>query len=580
VGRSIAKLPSVSTLRDFQQTLKARTYDAWARGARNVMVVAPTGGGKTVLFCNIVAELALPTVLISHRQELVGQAALALNREGVPHGIVAPKAIQQQIITLEQETHGRSFYSPRASVRVAGVHTLVGHDTRDPWLKQVGLVVQDEGHHVANDNIWMRAQAMFPAARGLLVTAHAIRADGRGLGRGADGVVDELIVGPCAREIINRGFLCDYRLIAPPSDTHYDDIEVGPAGDMNYKQVRARVHQSKTIVGDVVKHYLDFAAGKLGITFAVDIEAATELAAKYRSEGIPAEIITAKTPLAIRGQLMRRFRRRELLQLVSVDVLGEGVDVPAVEVVSMARPTASFQLYSQQFGRALRIMLTDQQNATWNDRTDGERLAEIATSVKPKAIIIDHVENYVRHGLPDVERRYSLARQEKRSRKQPTDAIPLKYCVNPLCLLPYEATKSVCPKCGTPRPAPARRGSPEEVDGNCFELDPEVLHAMRVEQAKVDGPAPTTGAGVIANSIRANHRARQEAQTELRRVMALWGGWQESQGRDGPEIQRRFFYKYGRDVLSAQVLGVTDADDLRGRIEAELSQANIVEQSI
>lgn len=566
-------------LRDFQQELKGRTYDAWARGARVVMLVAPTGGGKTVLFCDIVADLNLATVLISHRQELVGQAALALNREQVPHAIIAPDPIQRQIITLEQELHGRSFWSPRAPVRVAGVDTLINHDPADPWLKLVGLLVGDEGHHFANDNKWVKAAGMFPSARGLLVTAHAIRADGRGLGRKADGIVDELVVGPCAREIINRGFLCDYRLIAPPSDIHVEDIEIGDSGDYNQKKVRAAVHSSKTIVGDVVHHYMKFAAGKLGITFAVDIEAAAELAAKYRSEGIPAEIITAKTPLFVRGQLMRQFRARQILQLVSVDVLGEGVDVPAVEVVSMARPTASFQLYSQQFGRALRLMLTDQQNATWNDRTDAQRLAEIAASVKPKAIIIDHVQNYVRHGLPDVERKYTLDRAPRKSRKAKSDEIPLRYCTNEDCLEPYEATLSKCPNCGTPKPPPQRRGTPEEVDGNCFELDPEVLHAMRVEQAKVDGPAriPVGAAHVVIASIHKQHNARRDAQHELRKVMGLWGGWQHhALKRDPAEVQRRFFFKFGRDVLSAQVLGPNEAEDLRTRIAEDLANNNVV----
>ncbi len=567
-------------LRDFQQTLKQQTYDAWNRGARNVMVVAPTGGGKTVLFCNIVAELNTPTVLISHRQELVGQAALALNREQVPHGIIAPKTIQQQIITLEQELFGRSFFSPRAPVRVAGVQTLINHDPADPWLRQVGLVVQDEGHHVANDNVWMRAQSLFPSARGLLVTAHALRADGRGLGRPphGDGLVDELIVGPCCRDLINRGFLSDYRLIAPPSDVHMDDEDIGASGEYKQDRVRKRVHESKTIVGDVVEHYLKFGAGKLWITFAVDVEAATELAAEYNAKGVPAEIITAKTPLAVRGQLMRRFRRRELLQLVSVDVLGEGVDVPAVEGISMARPTASFQLYGQQFGRPLRLMLTDEQNATWNDRTDAQRLAEIATSVKPKAIIIDHVENYVHHGLPDVARNYTLARAERRSRKKKSDEIPLRYCTNPDCLEPYEVTLSVCPNCGIPRPAPARRGTPEEVDGNCFELDPAVLHAMRLEQAKVDGPPriPAGVAPVVVASIHKNHNARREAQHELRQAMALWAGWRVHVGRQPEEVQREFFHRFGRDVLSAQVLGSTEAEELRERIAGDLTANNVV----
>lgn len=543
------------------------------------MMVSPTGSGKTVILSAILRELDAPACAIAHRQELIGQLALSLNREEIPHGIVAPKAIQQQIVTLEQELHGRSFYSPRAQTRVASVNTLPNFNATDPWLKQVQTVIVDEGHHVLGENVWGRAMAMFPAARGLFPTAHAIRGDGKGLGRGpsGDGLVDELVIGPCARDLINRGFLADYRLIAPPSDIHVEDIEVGGSGEYNQKKVRARVHESKTIVGDVVHHYRKFFDGALGITFSVDIEAATELAARYRSEGIPAEIITAKTPLAVRSQLMRQFRKRQIIQLVSVDVLSEGVDVPAVEVVSMARPTASFQLYSQQFGRALRLMLTDQQNATWNGRTDQQRLAEIATSVKPKAGVIDHVENYRRHGLPDVERQYSLNRAARKSKKDKSDDIPLRYCVNPECLQPYEATLNKCPRCGTLRPAPMRRSTPEEVDGNCFELDPEVLHAMRKEQAKVDGPAPTSGNDVVARSIYNNHVGRQEAQAGLRKAMALWAGWQASKGRDGPEVQRTFFHKYGRDVMSAQVLGARDAEKLRERIAAELATHNIVE---
>jgi superfamily II DNA or RNA helicase len=352
---------------------------------------------------------------------------------------------------------------------------------------------------------------------------------------------------------------------------------VGDSGDYNQKKLRLAVHESKTIVGDVVAHYLKFAAGKLGITFAVDIEAATELASRYRAEGVPAEIITAKTPLSVRGQLMRQFRKRQILQLVSVDVLGEGVDVPAVEVVSMARPTASFQLYSQQFGRALRLMLTDEQNRTWNDRSDAQRLAEIASSVKPRAIVIDHVENYLRHGLPDVLRQYTLDRAERRARKKRPDEIPLRYCVNPDCYQPYLAVLSVCPNCGTPRPAPSKRSTPDEVEGACVELDPAVLDAMRREQARIDGPAriPVGAAPVVVNSIHKQHQARQDAQRDLRDAMSLWAGWQQSRGLDQAAIQRTFYYRYGRDVMSAQILGATDASTLAAEIARDLQENNV-----
>lgn len=571
-------------LRDFQGKLKNDIYQAWHAGARNVMGVMATGGGKTVVFSDIVREFDQPSALISHRQELVGQAALAVNREEVPHGIIAPTPIQKLIVQLEMEMHGRSFYDPRAPVRVAGVDTLLNHDTKDRWLAQVGLIVQDEGHHVLDDNKWGRAMGMFSKnARGLFMTAHAVRADGKGLGRApmGEGLVDALVLGPHGRELINRGFLCDYRLIVPPSDIDVSQVPISAGGDYSPEKLRQAVHRSKTIVGDVVKHYMRFAAGKLGITFAVDIEAAVEIAAAYRAQGIPAEIITAKTPLNVRGALMRQFRARQLLQLVSVDVLGEGVDVPAVEVVSMARHTASFQLYAQQFGRALRIMVTDQQNREWGGYTDAQRLALIRASVKPKAIIIDHVQNYDRLGLPDVEQTYTLAKRERRSRGKVEDAIPLRPCLNELCaayLQPYPIVLPGCPECGF-KPAPQRRGTPEQVEGDLVELDPLVLQALRGEIARIDAPAtiPYGADHVVGLSVRKRHVERQEAQAALRSAWQLWQGWQEHMGRGEREGYQRFYFKFGVDVATAHTLGVKDAAELEARIRADLLMNNIVE---
>jgi len=42
------------------------------------------------------------------------------------------------------------------------------------------------------------------------------------------------------------------------------------------------------------------------------------------------------------------------MNLVNCDLFGEGFDAPAVEGVIMLRPTQSYSLYKQQFGRMLR----------------------------------------------------------------------------------------------------------------------------------------------------------------------------------------------------------------------------------
>lgn len=568
-------------LHDFQRVAKADIYNAWSEGAYNVMPVMPTGSGKTVLFCDIVREYQRPAVLISHRQELVGQAALALNRERVEHAIIAPKKVVQQIIALEHELQGYSTYNSRAQVRAAGVDTIIRHDAKDRWYSQVGLVVQDEGHHVQDENKWGRAQLLFPNGRGLFPTAHAVRADGCGLGRGQGGLVDKLVIGPYGRQLINRGFLTDYRIVCVGTDIDFSDVPVGPSGEFNMPKLRAATHKSNQIVGDVVREYLRFAPGKLGITFAVDIEEATKLRDAYHAAGVPAEVITAKTPLTVRGALMRKFRARQILQLVSVDCLGEGVDVPAIEVVSLARKTASWQLLCQQVGRSLRVMVEDGYLQHWGEYTDAERLAIIAASVKPKAIIIDHVGNIIWHaktrGLFDTEQSYSLLKSTAESRGK-TDAIPLQRCLNPECFHPFERYLLKCPRCGW-APTVAGRGSPELVEGDLVELDPMVLQALRGEVDRVNGPVivPANADAAMRRGILRNHHDRYKQQQSLQRYLMLWGGWQVKRGLNIREAQKLFYIRYGIDVMSAQTLGVTAAAELEARIFTELQRHNVYE---
>lgn len=559
-------------LRDFQGLIVGDVITAWDEGAANVMMVSPTGSGKTVMLCDIIQRLCVPTAVIAHRQEILAQLALALNRERVPHSIISPNTIVRQIIAAEMQLHGRTSYSPHAQIKVAGVNTLVRKDpAADPWFDRVQLTVIDEGHHVLKDNIWGRAFAMFPNARGLLPTAHAVRGDGMGLGRNADGIVDRIVVGPSGRDLIDRGFLSDYRVCCPRSDLDLASVHVGASGEYNYKEVRAAVHASSTITGDIVASYLKFAPGKLGITFAVDIESATDLAREYQRNGVPAEIITGETPLNIRAGLMHQFRERRILQMVAVEVLSEGVDVPAVEVISMGRPTNSFQLFGQMCGRPLRLDISPELGAVWNNFTDAERLAHIAASRKPRALIIDHVQNTLRHGLPDVPREYSLNRREKSARGK-SDAPMLRSCVE--CLQPFPRYLTACEHCGHPV-TPGGRGSPEAVEGDMVLLDDAILVAMRKEIARIDGPVRIPD-GAPASTVLRNHMDRQVAQIALRKTIGLYGALMVHEGHDFRVGQKKFWFQFGVDVMSAQALNRADADALRERIQTHLDKRGVV----
>lgn len=563
--------------RPYQSALVEGIRAAWASGARNTLAVLPTGGGKTVVFSGILADESEPTCAIAHRQELVGQMSVSLARCGVVHRIIAPQSVIRRIVKMHVTEAGASFYDPNAACAVAGVDTLVRKtDELSAWLHRVTLWVVDEAHHLLQKNKWGKAAAMFPNARGLGVTATPIRASGEGLGSHADGLFDDMVIGPSMRELINDGWLTDYRIFAPQSDVDLSDVDVSQAtGDYNPKKLKAAIRKSH-IIGDVVDHYQRIASGKLGVTFASDVETATDIAFQFNQAGVRAEVVSAKTPDSVRAEIMARYRRREIVMLVNVDLFGEGFDLPAIEVVVMARPTESFALYCQQFGRSLRLMLD---GPTPEDRD--ERLSAISASGKPRAIVIDHVGNVIRHGLPDAAREWTLDARDHKSREAPDDVIPLRACLNVTCMQVYERIHPSCPYCGH-HPIPASRSAPEFVDGDLFELDPETLAAMRGEVEKVDMSPADYRAELAANHCPTigqhahvkRHMERQEAQQALRASMAWWAGYHKSHGRSDAESYRRFYHTFGVDALSAQALGTADALILAERINNAIVRMN------
>ncbi len=534
--------------------MKHEIYDSWNSGNRNVLGVLATGGGKTVMFSDIIKEMNRPTIAIAHRQELVTQISVSLARFEIYHNIIAPPKIVKFIATRHSKLLGRSFFHPNALTAVAGVDTLLRRDLGS-WPSQVQLQIQDEAHHIIKGNKWGKASNLFPNALGLGVTATPLRADGKGLGAHADGLFHSMIEGPSMRELINMGFLTDYRIYCPESDIDLSTVDVSSdTGDFNANQLRTAAHKSH-IVGDVVEQYIRIASGLQGVTFAVDVETATKIAANFRERGVPAEVVSAKTPDHLRTAIVDRFERRELMQLVNVDLFGEGFDLPAMEVVSMARPTASYGLYVQQFGRPLRIK-------------DGKTIA----------IIIDHVGNVVRHnGPPDVPRTWSLNARERGSRaKREETQIPLTTCLNKTCMQPYERVLSACPFCGQ-KPVPAGRSKPEQVDGDLFEMSPEALQKLRGETV-VESPEDLKkrmtymGAeGVVLNSALKNRNNLIEARTTITDVINNWGAIVMMSGVSQAEAYKRFYFKFKTDVISAQTLGCKETEALIERIQNDTS---------
>lgn len=532
-------------------------YQAWNQGAQNVVGRADTGFGKTVCLGQLVEQNQGGACVMAHRQELVGQISLMLGKYGIRHNIIAADATVRSIAAAHVAELGTCYYQPSAPVAVAGVDTLVRREIPAQWAAQVSLVIPDEGHHVVRGNKWADAMALFPSARGFLPTATPARADGKGLGRHADGLADAMVEAPPMRWLIDQGFLTDYRIICRESDLTMVGEEVSASGDWSPTKLKKAAEKSR-IVGDLVSNYLQFGRGLLNIAFTTDTETAAKTTAAYRSAGVRAECLTGKTRDHLRRDILRRFSRREIEVIVAVDIISEGFDLPAIECVQFGRPTESLGLYMQQFGRALRPM-----------------------PGKQKALIIDHVGNVVRHLPPDRPRVWSLDRREARgAARKADDAIPMRVCV--ACFEPYEAIYRECPHCGH-YPEPAARSGPKHVDGDLGEMDPHTLAALRGQVAFADRTMAeekdrltATGlhhAGVMGNV--AAHANTLAARAGLRAAMADWGGVWHARGETDSMIQRRFYHAFGGvDVLTALTLSRRETEALTERIRNALSRGN------
>lgn len=548
----------IPTLRPYQEKLVKDTYQQWDAGKQFVAMVSSTGSGKSMTLTAIVAkerDRGQYVLVLAHRQELITQLSDTMGRMEIRHQVIAANKVVRFAAKQSMENHGVNYVDPNARVMVASVQSM--REAKIADLAKLGnklTVVQDEFHHATKKSkTWggVLTPLLNAGARGLGPTATPCRADGQGLSRETDGYADVIVEGPSMRWLIDNGYLSQYKIYCPPTDLRLDNVETSKTtGDYKEKELKAEIGRSH-IVGDIVSHYLKICPGKRGITFTVGVDTAEEVAEEYRKRGVPAIALSGRNADEERVQAIRDLKSGKILQIVNDSLIGEGVDIPAVEVVSFARPTQSYALYAQMFGRALRPF-------------EG----------KSHAIIIDAVSNVMRHGLPDAPREWSLDRRQRRTGKSEPSTV--RVCT--ACAAVYERFLDACPDCGEPVPKPADRSGPMQVDGDLYELDPDVLAQMRNE---VVGARETPEAmrnrltamnvppaGVMANVKRQSERL--EVLGRLDGLMATIAGYWRHDGMSDKEIFRKFFLTYHVDWLSAQGLKKDDALTLMEKIQNDV----------
>lgn len=431
-------------LRDYQYALLQRAASAMRQGYRRVLIVLPTGGGKTVLAgeaLKCAQGLGFGGQFLVHRKELIDQTSRSFDRMGLEHGFIAS---------------GRPM-DLSASVMLAGAQTLVNRlDVALP----PNLIIADEAHHAVAET-WSSIFQAYPDSFVLGLTATPQRLDGKGL----DGQFDIMIVGPSVAELMARGFLSPFDYYAP---TLPDMTGVTTDG-----QAEAIMDRPE-LIGDMVEHYLRLAKGQPGLVFAHSIEHSKHLVDAYRAEGVRAAHMDGDMTSAERERVDAMLRARDIDILSSVQLVGEGYDVPEVVYCGIGRRTKSLAWFRQMVGRVFRPIYA----AGWDTETDASRLAAMAAGPKPRAVISDHAGNVFEHGFPDDEVEWSLAGGAKgQGTGVNDDADPVRQCVE--CFRAYYSYQKACPGCGA-----TVSTSPREIRQKAGELVRLDREAMKAEKAR------------------------------------------------------------------------------------------------
>ena len=303
----------------------------------NLLYQLPTGGGKTVIFSEIVRRYIeqhnKKVVILTHRIELCKQTSNVLSGFNVKN-----KVINSKVKSLPDQDEYQCF--------VAMVETLNNRlSDKDFELKDVGLVIIDEAHY----NSFRKLFKFFEHCFILGVTATPLSSN---IKLPMKDNYQKLIVGDDISTLIKNGFLANAEFY------HYDvgltSLKIGINGDYTVKSSEA-LYTNSLMQTKLLTAYEELAKGKKTLIFNNGIYTSKEVFYTFQKAGYNVRHLDNTAGKQERKDILKWFKNTPDAVLSSVSILTTGFDEPSVESIILNRATRSLTLYFQMIGRGSRI---------------------------------------------------------------------------------------------------------------------------------------------------------------------------------------------------------------------------------
>lgn len=307
-----------------------------ARSNYHLLYQLPTGGGKTVIFSEIVRRYLSKhdkkVVVLTHRIELCKQTSRMLKTFEVKNKIINSKV---------KELPDQNDYS----CFVAMVETLKNRINDEKLhLDNVGLVIIDEAHY----NSFRKLLSSFKNAFILGVTATPLSSN---IKLPMNQNYDELIVGDTISSLIDNGFLA--KATTYSYDVGLTSLKVGINGDYTVKS-SDDLYSNMAMQEKLLHAYTEKSLGKKTLIFNNGINTSLYVYETFREAGYPIRHLDNTSNPEDRREILAWFKKTPDAILTSVGILTTGFDEPTVESIILNRATKSLTLYYQMIGRGSR----------------------------------------------------------------------------------------------------------------------------------------------------------------------------------------------------------------------------------
>ncbi|HKX86968.1 MAG TPA: DEAD/DEAH box helicase family protein [Flavobacterium sp.] len=298
----------------------------------------PTGGGKTVIFSEIVRRYLeyhnKKVMVLTHRIELCKQTSKMLDGFGVKN-----KIINSKIKDLPDQGEYSCF--------VAMVETLKNRLNDEKLLiDDIGLVIIDEAHY----NSFRKLFSFFKNSFILGVTATPLSSN---IKLPMYENYKQLIVGDPINKLIENGYLAKANTLS--YDVGLQSLKVGINGDYTVKS-SDELYSQLDMQSKLLNAYEEVSKGKKTLIFNNGIHTSLYVLDTFKEAGYTIKHLDNTTSAEERKDILKWFKHTPDAILTSVGILTTGFDEPTVETIIINRATKSLTLYFQMIGRGSRLL--------------------------------------------------------------------------------------------------------------------------------------------------------------------------------------------------------------------------------